>query len=242
MKNKTKKSRRINLIILIVVAALLILVGAFYIYTLDYYRATNDVHQLMSSEKQNIEIENKIIVVNPEESNDREIGLIFYPGGKVEAIAYLPLLYKLSQEGITCFLIEMPFNLAVFGINSANKVFDEYPEIKTWFISGHSLGGAMASSYMKKNYNKVNGLILMGAYPINDADVPTLAIYGREDIQLDLSKLVNTENKIEITGGNHAYFGNYGEQKGDGTAIISREDQQDIAVNEIMDFINEETD
>lgn len=242
MKNKTKKSRRINLIILIVVAALLILVGAFYVYTLDYYRATEDVHQLMSSEKQNIEIENKIIVVNPEESNDREIGLIFYPGGKVEAIAYLPLLYKLSQEGITCFLIEMPFNLAVFGINSANKVFDEYPEIKTWFISGHSLGGAMASGYMKKNYSKVNGLILLGAYPINDADVPTLAIYGSEDIQLDLSKLEDLDNKIEITGGNHAYFGNYGEQKGDGTAVISRENQQEIAVKGIMDFINEETD
>ncbi len=241
MKDKEKNPKRLKWIIIAVVAVIVILVGAFYIYTLDYYRATDDVHKLMSSEEQNIEMNNKIIVVHPEETNDREIGLIFYPGGKVEAIAYLPLLYKLSQKGITCFLIEMPFNLAVFGINAANKVFDKYPEIKTWFISGHSLGGAMASSYMKKNYNKVDGLILMGAYPINDADVPTLAIYGTEDIQLDLTKLENTKNKIEITGGNHAYFGNYGEQKGDGTAIISREEQQEIAVNEIINFINEKT-
>ena len=28
-----------------------------------------------------------------------------------------------------------------------------------------------------------------------------------------------------IPGGNHAYFGKYGEQKGDGEATISREDQ-----------------
>ena len=49
------------------------------------------------------------------------------------------------------------------------------------------------------------------------------------------------ENKIEISGGNHAYFGNYGEQKGDGKATITREEQQKIAVKEIMEFINEET-
>jgi dienelactone hydrolase len=241
MNDKAKKQKTLTRIILTVVVVILILVGAFYVYTLDYYRATDDVHQLTASEKQNIEINNKIIVVNPEETNDREIGLIFYPGGKVEAIAYLPLLYQLSQKGITCFLIEMPFNLAVFDINAANSVFEKYPEIKTWFIAGHSLGGAMASSYMKKNYNKVDGLILMGAYPINDAEVATLAIYGSEDVNLDLTKLENTENKIEISGGNHAYFGNYGEQKGDGKATITREEQQEVAVKEIIEFISEET-
>lgn len=241
MNDKVKKQKKITWIMLTVVVVILILVGAFYVYTLDYYRASEDVHQLIASEKQNIDITHKIMVVNPEETEAREIGLIFYPGGKVEAIAYLPLLYKLSQKGITCFLIEMPFNLAVFDINAANSVFEKYPEIKTWFIAGHSLGGAMASSYMKKNYNKVDGLILMGAYPINDAEVATLAIYGSEDVNLDRTKLENTENKIEISGGNHAYFGNYGEQKGDGKATITREEQQEIAVKEIIEFINKET-
>ena len=242
MENQVKKQSKTKWIILTVIAVIVILIGGFYIYTLDYYRATDDVHQLINTEKQRIEVNDKITVVKPEATNDKEIGLIFYPGGKVEAIAYLPLLYQLSQEGITCFLTEMPFNLAVFKVDAAERVFDKYPEINTWFIAGHSLGGAMASNYMKRNYNKVEGMILLGAYPINDANVPTLAIYGTEDIMLDLSKLEDTENKLEISGGNHAYFGNYGEQKGDGQASISREEQQAITVEKIMEFINEEMD
>ena len=240
MNNQVKKQSKTKWIILTVVAVIIILIGAFYIYTLDYYRATDDVQQLINSEKQRIDVNDKITVVRPEATNDKEIGLIFYPGGKVEAIAYLPLLYHLSQKGITCFLTEMPFNLAVFKVDAAERVFDKYPEINTWFIAGHSLGGAMASNYMRRNYNKVEGMILLGAYPINDADVPTLAIYGTQDIMLDLTKLEDTANKFEISGGNHAYFGNYGEQKGDGQASISREEQQTITVEKIMEFINEE--
>ncbi|MBN2882364.1 MAG: hypothetical protein JXN10_02475, partial [Clostridia bacterium] len=44
-------------------------------------------------------------------------------------------------------------------------------------------------------------------------------------------------DKLEITGGNHAYFGNYGEQKGDGTASISREEQQNITAKAVIDFM-----
>ena len=236
---KTRKSGRV--VAITIVLLLTGLLGGFYIYTLDYYRATDDVHSLMTSESSNMKTDDRMIVVTPEESKDLRTGLIFYPGGKIEAIAYIPLLLQLSQEGITCFLIEMPFNLAVFNINAANGVYGNYPEMENWFVAGHSLGGAMASTYMKKNYEKVDGLILLGAYPVNDAPVPTLAIYGSEDIRLDLTKLETTRNKLEISGGNHAQFGNYGEQKGDGTATISREEQQAIAVREITNFIEKES-
>ena len=72
---------------------------------------------------------------------------------------------------------------------------------------------------------------------MNDSSLPTLAIYGSEDIKLDLTKLVDVQDKLEIVGGNHAYFGNYGEQKGDGTAIITREEQQEQTVDAMLDFI-----
>jgi len=169
---------------------------------------------------------------------DNETGLIFYPGGKVEAAAYYPLLDKLSKNGITCVLLKMPFNLAVFDIDAADKVYESLPDIENWYISGHSLGGAMASSYIEGNSDKLNGLILLGAYPINNEQLVTLAIYGSEDLGLDKSKLSSMKNVFEIIGGNHAYFGNYGEQKGDGKATISRDEQQKITVDEIIEFIN----
>ena len=80
MVDKGKKKNKLVRITIAVIVILLILMGAFYVYTLDYYRASDDVHSLMTSERQTIETDNKITVVKPTEENDREIGLIFYPG------------------------------------------------------------------------------------------------------------------------------------------------------------------
>jgi len=52
-----------------------------------------------------------------------------------------------------------------------------------------------------------------------------------------LINLPRKTNEIIIPGGCHAYFGNYGEQEGDGIPEISRRQQQDITVKEITDFI-----
>lgn len=232
---KTKKRIRIGILALLVICVGAI--AAFYIYSLDYYRASPEVDQLIQENKNRFVETDKMTMVYPNPIRDRNVGLIFYPGGKVEAKAYLPLLEQLAEEGVTCVLVEMPFNLAVFDTDAAEKAYHQLPEIERWILAGHSLGGAMASSYVEKNSEKLDGLILLGAYPINDEEIDTLVIYGSEDIQLDLTKLETVENKVEILGGNHAYFGNYGEQEGDGVAVISREEQQAITVEKILGFI-----
>ena len=231
-----KINKRARFAIIIISAFLVVVLGGFYIYTLDYYRADQTAKDIIDS-GDNIVTEGNITVFYTEEKTNT--GLIFYPGGKVEADAYAPLLKKLSNKGITCVLVKMPFNLAVFNINAADKIYDKLPEISNWYICGHSLGGAMASSYVGNNSDRVNGLILLGAYPVNDSSLPTLAIYGSGDIKLDLTELEDVQNKLEIVGGNHAYFGNYGEQKGDGKAVITREQQQEQTVDTIISFTND---
>ncbi len=241
MKPK-KKKKKLKILLLSFLAVLILLFGAFYVYTLDYYRASEHAAQTLSSlTDQQVEMIGDTIIFYPDEKSDNGSALIFYPGGKVEYTAYVPLMEQLAQKGITCVLLKMPFNLAVFDINSADTIYAKLPEIKNWYLAGHSLGGAMASTYVEKNSDKLKGLILLGAYPVNDSDIPTIAIYGSEDINLDRTKLVNTANQVEIVGGNHAYFGDYGEQKGDGTATISREEQQAQTVDAIMGFINDQT-
>ena len=234
MKHKTNKRLRFSLIIL--ASLILLLVGGFYIYTLDYYHADAKAQQSFAKVGDIAPGQNKMTVFRPLDSFDRTIGLIFYPGGKVEAKAYAPLLEELADRGFTSVLIEMPFNLAVFGINAADKVYTAFPEVENWFLVGHSLGGAMASSYAQKHTDKLKGLILLGAYPVKETELPTLAIYGTFDKGLDLSKIKNIQS-IEIIGGNHAYFGDYGEQKGDGTAQIEREEQQKQTIEAIENFI-----
>jgi hypothetical protein len=238
---KKNKKGKIKIIAISFASILVILISVFYVYTLDYYRADSTAIQAFSqNETINVQDIDNMIVFYPDKEKDIDIGFIFYPGGKVEAKAYSPLLSELTNKGITCVLLKMPFNLAVFNIKAADKVYEKFPNIQNWYLGGHSLGGAMASSYAEKNSHKLKGLILLGAYPINDSDISTLAIYGSEDDGLDKTKLKETKNKLEITGGNHAYFGDYGEQKGDGTASITRDKQQSITIDSIIDFIQKQ--
>ncbi|MBQ3601265.1 MAG: alpha/beta hydrolase, partial [Lachnospiraceae bacterium] len=112
---------------------------------------------------------------------------MFYPGGKVEYTAYLPLMNSLAEEGILCVLLKMPFNLAVLDMNAADGIQEQFPEIENWYIGGHSLGGAMAASYLETHANDYQGLILLGSYSTADlstTELEVLSIYGSEDTVL----------------------------------------------------------
>lgn len=176
-----------------------------------------------------------------------ENAMIFYPGAKVEAESYLPILYSLAEKGVDCFLVEMPCNLAILGMNKADTILDRY-EYEKWYMSGHSLGGAMAASYASKHINTLDGMICFAAYTtekLKTGNFRMLSIYGSEDKVLNIEKIVEGRNlvpedykEICIEGGNHAYFGNYGEQEGDGKATISREEQQKETTKLILEFIS----
>ena len=156
---------------------------------------------------------------------------------KVEAAAYLPLLDQLRQTGLTCILVEMPFHLAIFDVNAAEDVMAQFPDIRHWYIAGHSMGGAMASQFASEHPDEVDGLILLGAYLYGDyPPADTLTVYGSLNQSVE-DKIDYKENVVEIEGGNHAQFGNYGPQKGDLPAAISAEEQQAQALAAISDFI-----
>ena len=236
-----KPRKRAGRIVLVSLGALILLLAlAFFAYTQDYYHADSEAVALLSENPAILQAGN-LTILTPDAATDSGAGLIFYPGGKVEETAYLPLLEQLREGGLTCVLVKMPFRLAVFHIQAANAVYAQFPAVSRWYLAGHSLGGAMASSYVEGNESRLSGLILLGAYPVNASPIPTLAIYGSEDVKLDQTKLATVTNKLEIAGGNHAYFGNYGEQAGDGTASISRENQQAQAVAAILAFIGNAT-
>lgn len=228
------KKLRIAAAILLILLA--VLTGGFFWYVSDYYRA-EDVAVSVLAQADGIAVQDNLTILSP--SVPGNTAIIFYPGAKVEAVAYLPLLDQIRRTGVTCILVDMPFHMAIFDPNAAEDVIAEFPEISHWYIAGHSMGGAMASQFAAGHPDQVDGLILLGAYIYgNYPPENTLTIYGSLNQSVE-DKLDYTENVVEIEGGNHAQFGNYGPQKGDPPAAISAQEQQAQTVAAIEAFISQ---
>lgn len=211
------------------------LAGAFAWYVSDYYRAEDTALEVLA-QNNNITVQDNLTVLSP--SYPTDTALIFYPGAKVEAEAYLPLLDQIRQTGVTCILVHMPFNMAIFDWDAAEDILPRFPEIRHWYMAGHSMGGAMASQFASEHPEQLDGLILLGAYIYGDyPDDDALTVYGSLNQSVE-NHIDYTENIVEIQGGNHAQFGNYGPQKGDLPATISAQEQQEQTVAAIEDFIS----
>lgn len=174
-----------------------------------------------------------------------DTALIFYPGAKVDTEAYLPLIKKIADSGIDCFLLDMPFRIAIFNKNGVDSIIDTY-QYNTFLVGGHSMGGMIAATYASEHPETVNGVVLLAAYPIKElADsMHLLSVYGTEDKVLNHKRYESSKQffPIEyvermISGGNHSGFGNYGHQSGDGTASVSSQEQQEQTVKAILEFV-----
>ena len=219
----------------VLLAVLVVLTAGFFWYVSDYYRA-EDVALAVLAQDDGIETRDNLTILSPALPSDTAI--IFYPGAKVEASAYLPLLDQIRQTGVICILVDMPFHMAIFDANAAEDVMAQFPDVAHWYIAGHSMGGAMASQFASDHPDQVDGLILLGAYLYGDyPPEDTLTVYGSLNQSVE-DKLDYTENVVEIQGGNHAQFGNYGPQKGDLPAEIPAQEQQAQTVAAIEDFIS----
>ncbi len=233
---QAKKSlkQRLRMAAIITLAVLAVLTGGFFWYASDYYRAEDTALAVLAQED-GITVRDNLTILSPSYPTDTAV--IFYPGAKVEGAAYLPLLDQLRQTGVTCILVEMPFHMAIFDPDAALDVIPQFPEIRHWYIAGHSMGGAMASQFASSHPDQADGLILLGAYLYGDyPPEDTLTIYGSLNQSVE-DKIDYTENIVEIEGGNHAQFGNYGPQKGDLPAGISAEEQQRQTVEVIQSFL-----
>ena len=212
------------------------------------YPARMDALSALESTDRVTITQDKWIVFEPEEETDT--GLIFYPGGLVEPTAYAPILHQIAEEGVLVIITPMPLNLAIFNTGAANAVIDAYPQISTWILAGHSLGGASAAIFAENNPKTIVAIALWDSYPPDSADlsdntISVISIFGTPN------NIPNTENFndkrhllpadttfIGIEGANHAQFGDYGPQKGDVVASIGLAEQHEQVAEIMLDFIN----
>ena len=223
---------RRRLLWIIPAVVILLFCAAFLIYAGQYYHSDGTANLALRSDETVTVTQTGYgwLFDGPSEDD----ALIFYPGGKVEETAYAPLLHLLAGQGMDVCLVRMPFRLAVFGVNKADQVMTQH-DYAHWYIGGHSLGGAMAAGYAAAHGEKLSGVYMLAAYPSKPLDENSRAVVicGSEDGVLNRTKLEEANRYLPpdsaiyvIEGGNHAQFGNYGIQDGDGNALISAEEQQ----------------
>ncbi len=178
-------------------------------------------------------------------------GLVFYPGGRVDVRAYAPLARRIAEEGYVVVLARMPLGLAVLDSDAAARIIADEHGVESWAVGGHSLGGAMAAQFALSNPRDVTGLILLAAYPasstdLSGSDVLVLSMRGTEDAIVDAGKVDDSRRRLPadtrfvlVPGGNHAGFGSYGPQVGDGVAALAAPAQQAAAALEATRLLQE---
>lgn len=178
-------------------------------------------------------------------TGESSTGLVFIPGAKVDPYAYLATLAPTVEEtGMTVLITKPVLNLAFFDHRPLAAFTDTAPEVATWFVGGHSLGGVRACMYAAAD--DVAGLVLFGSYcasPVDD-DLAVLSISGSEDglstpatIQENASLLPADTTFVQIEGANHASFGAYGAQPGDGDSTITAADAERAITDALAAFI-----
>jgi dienelactone hydrolase len=178
-------------------------------------------------------------------SGEATAGLVLYTGARVPPEAYAPLARAVAAEGYLVVIPALPLNLAVLDANAAVEPIEWYDDLETWAIGGHSLGGAMAARFAAAS-GDIDGLALLAAYPedgldMTDAPLAALVALASEDevadearVRAGVAQLPSDSELLPIEGGNHAGFGWYGDQPGDGVATISRDEQTAVTAEAIL--------
>jgi hypothetical protein len=175
-------------------------------------------------------------------------GLVLYTGGKVPPAAYAPAARSIAEQGFLVAIVPAPFNLAILDTDAANDVIEDHPEIATWAVGGHSLGGSSAALFVDGHPGLVDGLVLWASYSSADLSgdgLRALVAYGSLDAgAATYSDAANLEAKLGpdvtvdvIDGGNHEQMGWYTGQPNDPPATISRQAQQDQAIAATVELL-----
>jgi len=179
-------------------------------------------------------------------------GLIFYPGARVEPESYAWLGVGLAERGHPVFVARFPLDFALFAPARALAIRKAHPELGRWAIGGHGLGGEVAASFAHDHPGSATALVLLASMPPYPADLSSsnlraLLVTASEDgiateseVDRRFRLLPPTTRRVVIEGGNHAQFGEYGEEQGDGHSKIEGNRQRAMTVDAILSFLEGE--
>lgn len=249
MKNNAKKIRKILRLIWIVCGL------AFTTILIISFQAKGvDKTLLRSNESVKVVNDSYKIEFTPLKSL-KASALIFYPGGFVDPKAYVPMARKITESGYKVIIVKLPLRIAFLKsqkrelFSLSKELIQNDTEINEWVIAGHSRGGALAAEFVKDESKLVHGLILIGTshpkeYDLSNLKIDVTKVFATNDglasekeVKKYAKNLPPHINWVKIEGGNHSQFGYYSFQIGDKKAAISRDNQQTILVDAIIQVL-----
>jgi len=182
-------------------------------------------------------------------------GVVFVPGGMVDPDAYLPLVRAVADAGWPVAIAELPWRMA-FSDAATDDVWQRVQAVRaSWgrdrpiALGGHSRGAAMSARFAADHASELAGLFLIGTTHPRDHCLsafthPGLKVLGTRDCfagaeesLANRGRLPATTTWVTIDGANHAQFGYYGQQLGDCSASIDRDDQQRQTLGALLDWL-----
>lgn len=181
-------------------------------------------------------------------------GVVFYPGARVEPDAYVATWAPVvAATGVTVVVPHVRLNLALFDQDRAETMVAEAPEVDTWFLGGHSMGGAFAAQHVGVGDTDTDwaGLVLWASYAVEAADLAdrddlrVLSVAGSRDGVLPLTQIEERRSAlpadavtVTVEGMNHAQFGAYGAQAGDEEPELTEEEAQERLAEATSQFLD----
>jgi Alpha/beta hydrolase family len=174
------------------------------------------------------------------------VGVIFQPGARIDARAYARILRPIAEAGHHVVIAKQPLGVAFLATGFASDWAIDHPEIGSWVVAGHSLGGVVAADNAADT-DAIDGLVLWASLPasdLSDRGFAALSVFGSNDgltstdeIEASIDDLPDTTTFVWVAGAVHSHFGDYGSQPGDGEPGVSREEAQRLIVEATLEFL-----
>ena len=237
-----RPARRLLRVLVALAVALVLLVVAFLVYAHDVMPGDREA-ALTAWEDDAVSIRDagEAIVMTPT-GETSGVGLVVVPGAKVDPWAYLATFREVVAAGTTVVVTKPTLSLAILDRTPLTTYTALVPEVGTWAVGGHSLGGVRACALAADD--EVAGLLLLGSYCLEDlsgTDLDVLSLAGSEDglstpddVASRRGTLPADADLVVLGGVAHAQFGAYGEQPGDGTPTVTDDEARTLVADEVL--------